>query len=109
VPLSPPHLENPDPLDIFEFAIEHVESHLGSASNFRQARPSWLLLWVNGSNLAVRFSGHASPASDGDNLLSSLPCADKLGLAEEMSAGVALRSHLLLAYITSWRVLLLLA
>jgi hypothetical protein len=59
VPLSPPHLENPDPLDIFEFAIEHVESHLGSASNFRQARPSWLLLWVNGSNLAVRFSGHA--------------------------------------------------
>jgi hypothetical protein len=55
------NLENPDPLNIAEFAIEHVDvdSHLGSASDFRQARPSWLLLWVDGLNLAVRFSGHA--------------------------------------------------
>jgi hypothetical protein len=69
------NLENPDPLNIAEFAIEHVESHLGSASDFRQAHPSWLLLWVNGLNLAVRFSDMLA-ASDGDNLLSSLPCAE---------------------------------
>jgi hypothetical protein len=53
------NLDNPDPLNIAEFAVEHVESHQGSASDFRQARPSWLLLWVNGLNLAVLFLGHA--------------------------------------------------
>jgi len=56
------NLENPDPLNIAEFTIEHDESHQGSASDFRQARTPELALalgCLNGLNLAVQFSGHA--------------------------------------------------
>jgi hypothetical protein len=38
------NLENPDPLNIAEFAIEHDESHQGSASDIRQARTPELAL-----------------------------------------------------------------
>jgi hypothetical protein len=43
------NLDNPDPLNIaefvfvFVFAIEHVESHLRSASDFRQSAPELAL------------------------------------------------------------------
>jgi hypothetical protein len=66
------NLENPDPLNIAEFAIEHDESHQGSESDFRQARTPELALalgCLNSLNLAVQFSGHARIVDD-DNMLS---------------------------------------
>jgi hypothetical protein len=87
------NLENPDPLNIAEFAIEHDESHQGSASDIRQARTPELALalgCLNGLNLAVQFSGACAQRPMMTTCCHSLFCSRSARRGECICSGALL-------------------